>query len=629
MLKLFKLSEKTYLKDLLDDTLTDSRLKEYIEKNIDINQLDDIGNHVIFKLIKQKKNNSIKIFLKNNIVSIYLENSSGINLLEEAIEKQNSEIVNYLLNNGYDINYLNSFGRTIIHDLCLFENEKYINFLSNYSPNFNIKDKNGKTPIFLSAEGNNLNIFKTIIDKTKNLNDLDLYKRNILYYAIKKHKKEYVYEILNRNIDINNIDINEENVLFQAIEIGDENFDIIEMLIKLGINLNKKNKEEKSILEELFILEKHNLSKSFTKIKELIIEKGNFDLNEVNKNDKTILEIEIEHKHYENVELLINYGADLNRIDSNKESILYKELLKGNSNYRMIDLLVEKGVKLNERDYEEKSVIDNLLEMVGVSKGFIKDKRMYTLKINKDEKYEALLKKFILLKPIIEKRKNGQDTIFDLLLYNDFESLKWILQTGIDINMKDNNGKTSFIYMIEEGLLLKDRKERDLFLERVVNILKYRVNIDDQDNEGRTVLHKAVIANDTELVEKLLSKKSDLNKKDIHGRTALQHTQWTGNYRIARWLISAGANINIVDNSGFTLLNYAAILGHEKLLIILIRAGVLMYNYNQKNKKALEFFRQKEKDLEKLKERCLNVADEKLKTGLMEVIENLKKEIKE
>ena len=124
-----------------------------------------------------------------------------------------------------------------------------------------------------------------------------------------------------------------------------------------------------------------------------------------------------------------------------------------------------------------------------------------------------------------------------------------------------------------------------------------------------------------------MTKKADLRLKDIHGRTAHHHTQWHGNYKIARWLIAAGADMNQPDNSGFTLLNYAAIFGHARLVIALIASGVLMYNRNIKNKKIAQFFKDREKNLDKLV--AVNVGDIKMQNALVEVAQNLRREIDE
>ena len=181
--------------------------------------------------------------------------------------------------------------------------------------------------------------------------------------------------------------------------------------------------------------------------------------------------------------------------------------------------------------------------------------------------------------------------------------------------------------MIDNGLKLKKIKDRESFLEKVVFLLKFRVDINSVDKDGRTIFHKAVIADDLELVEKLLTKKADLNIKDKQGRTPLHHTQWKGNYRIARLLIAAGADMNEPDYAGFTILNYAAILGHTRLVVVLIASGVLMYNKAKKSKAICAFFREKEANLNKLLE--TNITDAKMKSAIEQVIENLKKEIRQ
>jgi hypothetical protein len=85
--------------------------------------------------------------------------------------------------------------------------------------------------------------------------------------------------------------------------------------------------------------------------------------------------------------------------------------------------------------------------------------------------------------------------------------------------------------------------------------------------------------------------------------------------------------MNMPDNSGFTLLNYAAIFGHAKLVIALIASGVLMYNKNVKNRKVAQFFKDRERKLEKLVKN--NISDDKMRLAVEEVVENLRKEINE
>jgi hypothetical protein len=52
-----------------------------------------------------------------------------------------------------------------------------------------------------------------------------------------------------------------------------------------------------------------------------------------------------------------------------------------------------------------------------------------------------------------------------------------------------------------------------------------------------------------------------------------------------------------------------------------------MYNHNKKSKSVAKFFREREKNLDNLLD--ANITDTKMRTAIEEVVENLKKEIKE
>ena len=99
-----------------------------------------------------------------------------------------------------------------------------------------------------------------------------------------------------------------------------------------------------------------------------------------------------------------------------------------------------------------------------------------------------------------------KNILFDLVLYNDFETLRTIINYGVNLNIKDKM-KNSFDVYGWRGFEIKRKKRKRTVYERLVNFLKYRVNVDIQDNEGRTAIHKAVIADDLTVVEKLLTKK--------------------------------------------------------------------------------------------------------------------------
>jgi len=638
---LFKVNEDLFYKELFSENLDVNKIQRYINRGIDINKKDEKGKTILFTLVAKKKLDAIRLLLRNG-ADINLEDTYGKTVLDEACERTDGIMVRFLLENGFDINRKNSAGRTILQDVALLSNLKMFQVLITYKPDFNIKDSYGKTVLFDAVEGGNLGIIKDVVNNLDTLNTLDENHQTALFKAVLKDDINIPMTLVLNGINVNFLDKDGQNVLYNSILQGAKNIPLIELLIKKNINLNIVDNYNKNIIDELLHIVdiqkntpkdlegKYKLitsDKDYLPLALLFIDNG-LEIDNIHEDGKTSLQKEVENKNFANVEFLINCGANINISDENNKNIVYKEILKGYSNYKMIDFLVSKGANIDARDLDERSVVDDIVEIIAINKGFKKPNPMLNFLIKEDEKYDVLLKKVLTYRPNIEtQRLDGRNILFDLVLYNDFETLRTIINYGVNLNITDKNGCTPLMCMVEDGIKLREKKEREAFIERLVNFLKYRVSVDIQDNNGRTVIHKAVIADDLTVVEKLLTKKADLTIKDIHGRTALHHTQWHGNYKIARWLIAAGADMNQPDNSGFTLLNYAAIFGHARLVVALVASGVLMYNRNPKNRKVAQFFKDREKNLERLV--SANINDTKMKNALEEVVENLKKEVNE
>ncbi|GGD44361.1 hypothetical protein GCM10012288_18350 [Malaciobacter pacificus] len=639
MFGFFRANEENFYNELLKDELDVNKIKKFILRGIDLNKKDEKGRTILFSLVSKRKVDSIRYLLKFDL-DINSEDNYGKTVLDHCIDKSDGMMIRFLLENGASVNRFNSSNRTPLQDCALNGNYRIFEILMKYNPDFTIYDDSKNHILFDAIKGSNIVILKDIVNHLSNLNVLDSNNQTALFEAVLLENPEIAKCLILNGINVNFIDKNGQNVLFNSVILGEKNFEIIELLIKKEININIIDNNNKNILDEiLHIIDlqkprrtkkgKYKLIKDsydYTKIVKLLISNG-FEIDKVN-DEKTTLQIAIEKKDLESAKFLIECGANINYTDLDERTMLSKEIIKGYDNYLVIDFLIENGIDLNHKDIDEKTVVDDLVEYIAVERGFKEADNTYKINFVKDGKYDVLLKKVLSKKPNIDaKRLDGKNILFDLVLYNDYETLKILINSGINVNIKDSNGNTPLHHMIEDGLKIDDNKLRDEFIERLIFFLKFRVNVDIQDNEGRTVFHKSVIADDLRVTEKLLTKKANLSLKDKHGRTALHHTQWNGSYKIARWLIAAGADMNIPDKSGFTLLNYAAILGHIKLVMTLIASGVLMYNKNPKNKKVAKFFKEKEPNLNELLKN--NISDDKMRKALNDVVENLRNEINE
>jgi len=636
MIKLFKGSDyETFQKELLKNDVDASKIQKLISDGIDINQIDEKGRTILFSLVAKRKIEAIRILL-NNGIDINIEDSYGRTVLAEAVSKGDGMMIRFLLDNGASVNHKNSSNRTILQDVALEGDFKVFRILLNYNPDFNLKDNYNKTVLFDAVDGGNVNIVKEVIHNIEDINLTDENKQTVLYNSVLKEDTEVAETLILNGIDINHRDKFGQNILFNAILLGEENIDLIKLLVKKGINLNDVDNSNKTILDEiLHILDLQKMKKrdlegkytlvtperTYLGIVSFLIESGLL-VDKFDEKGNTTLSKEIDKKNYEHVQFLLESGANINVQDENGKTILFREILKGHSNLRMITFLIKNEADIEIKDNEERGVFDYLIEKV------IKNTHISEDDEEEPKNYFVLLKKLLPLRPKLDKpRSDGKTVLFDAVVHNNFELIRLLLNYGMNPNVVDREGNTPLSVLVDDGLSLTIKEAKEKFLERLVFFLKFRVNVDQQDFEGKTVYHKAVIANNLEVVEKLLTKKADLGIKDKQGRTALHHTQWNGNYKIARWLIAAGANMNQPDNAGFTLLNYAAIFGHIKLVVALIASGVLMYNKNPKSKKVAQFFKDREKNLQKLLNS--NIGDDKMRRSVNEVAENLMKEVNE
>ncbi|EAX98993.1 hypothetical protein TVAG_432020 [Trichomonas vaginalis G3] len=83
------------------------------------------------------------------------------------------------------------------------------------------------------------------------------------------------------------------------------------------------------------------------------------------------------------------------------------------------------------------------------------------------------------------------------------------------------------------------------------------VDINAQNEEGKTVLYYASSEERGEMVEFLISKGADINAKDKNDENPLHGAAYMDNIDAAKSLISHGANINETDNDGATPLDQA------------------------------------------------------------------------
>ena len=100
-------------------------------------------------------------------------------------------------------------------------------------------------------------------------------------------------------------------------------------------------------------------------------------------------------------------------------------------------------------------------------------------------------------------------------------------------------------------MLFKEIEKRDKAnLNLVRDLITLGANLDWQNEDGQTVLHKCAMWNSPEIARMLLDAGADVNVQDGDGWTALHVSAFNNRLEITQVLIDAGADKTIPNNDG-------------------------------------------------------------------------------
>jgi len=112
-----------------------------------------------------------------------------------------------------------------------------------------------------------------------------------------------------------------------------------------------------------------------------------------------------------------------------------------------------------------------------------------------------------------------------------FAFVEFLKQYGVDINAKDEEGRT----VLHVAAANNDD-------EAICRLVELGVKRKLQDHKGQTALHAAAAAGHTRAVELLLELAADINAKDKAGWTAVSHAEFNDHFDLADRLVGLGGS---------------------------------------------------------------------------------------
>lgn len=175
--------------------------------------------------------------------------------------------------------------------------------------------------------------------------------------------------------------------------------------------------------------------------------------------------------------------------------------------------------------------------------------------------------------------------LIDASNIGDEKKVKELLETDININIKDDDGYTALTHSVYGG-----------YLKCVKLLIKKGANVNIKDNNGYTALMEATTHGYIEIVKFLLENGADPNIRDNKGYTSLMIAADTENPEIVKVLLENGADPNIINNQyNTTALKIVSDIIHVassdpilKIIILLIENGADPYIEDIYGSTALE-----------------------------------------
>jgi ankyrin repeat protein len=145
----------------------------------------------------------------------------------------------------------------------------------------------------------------------------------------------------------------------------------------------------------------------------------------------------------------------------------------------------------------------------------------------------------------------------------DLTRVKLLIANGTDANTADTNGGRTPLHWAVKGN----------HIEVVRYLLESGADIDRGERAGKTALDFAAESGQIEMTQLLVDSGADVNKRDLIGGNSALWAAGLGTPETLEILVKANADIEVKDINGLTPLAWAAQTGSTKSMEILIEAG--------------------------------------------------------
>lgn len=278
-------------------------------------------------------------FLKKT-VDLEEQDVDGYTALMYACFNNNIDMVKALHKQGCNLNTQDKiFGGTALHITIRENNEEIINYLLDNGADIQIKDDGGRNAILVCAKrSSNFEIFKKILKLGGDINEVDKVGDTPIFSAARFNSSvELLEEIIKSGGDINHVNENGNSIIHEA-SMHNRNPEIIQYLVDKGISPSVRNIDGNTTL--MLAAQYNNYD-----VMEMLLRLG-ADINVRNKYGSTvIMTVLLKSKTDKAVNILLDYQPNLFEFDKKGETVLDYAHKNKYINYSWVYWHIRKKIK--------------------------------------------------------------------------------------------------------------------------------------------------------------------------------------------------------------------------------------------------------------------------------------------
>jgi len=471
------------------------------------------------------------------------------------------------------------------------------------------------TPLYVAADLNDLEMVKMFIKNGANTNTKGPLGWTPLHLAVKNNNIEMVKILVANRADVNEPDEDGWTALHAACRWQD-NLHLVKILIENGADINNEgisvsysdiyNKENDSDEYREKTIDTLgtplNLASAYGhwNIAEYLMEKGaqfsSADCNNFLHDAARLGNSEFFH-------FFIGKGADINSLNLYGESMLHSACIGGNID--IANFLISQGQDVNSKhelgtplhNATRYGYIEIVRMLIEQGANFYEDDFYGNTPLHKTSNENMV--QFFIDKgmDVNKKNNNGKTPLHFACVSSKLNIVNKLIKNNADVNVKDNEGNTPLNEMFKytdykikvfanqgatEDLLGYDIPGNNPDFSIIQLLSKKGANLHTINKSGLTLLHKSIRCiscnknrneQGIEFIRILLKNKLDINAKDKKNKTPLHIAAFIGNIDIIKILIDNKAKINIQDKDGNTPLHVANYYSHKEVYQYLIENG--------------------------------------------------------